>query len=292
MPYDIKDDHPDCPGFAVVDADGNMESCHTTMAAAENHMAGLADDDMKKMGRSVETDFVRSVPFALERSDDQGDGLTLAGYAAVFNTPTRIDSWEGQFDEVISRGAFKQTIAERKPVLQFDHGRGLIGSLPIGNITRLREDKRGLYVEARLFDNWAVQPVRDAIAGGAITGMSFRFRVPEGGDTWKARRDDVPLRTITAADVPELGPVVFPAYRETEVSVRARELVDELLEHEDVRRDVALLLAAPQISTRTDVTLRTDEKPTTESVTPEVTVKPDPRLLRLRAAAITLRRTP
>lgn len=245
---------------------------------------------------SAETDFVRSVPFELIRSDE-GDGLTLTGYAAVFNTPTRIDSWEGQFDEVIARGAFKDTIASHKPVLQFDHGRGLIGSLPIGNITRLREDKRGLYVEARLFDNWAVQPVRDAITGGAITGMSFRFRVAEGGDTWKNRKDNVPLRTITAADVPELGPVVFPAYRETEVSVRSQEIVDELLEHEDIRRDVALLLAAPQISTARSVTPASDEQPTTESVTPEVTAstdpeRVDPRLLRLQAAAITLRSKP
>jgi HK97 family phage prohead protease len=250
----------------------------------------LEDEEMTPY--QAERDYVRSVPFELERADDEGDGLTLRGYAAVFNSPTRIDSWEGQFDEVISRGAFKQTIDRTQPVLQFDHGRGLIGSLPIGTITRLREDKKGLYVEARLFDNWAVQPVRDAIAGGAINGMSFRFRVPEGGDTWKARKNEVPLRTLTALDVPELGPVVFPAYRETEVSVRSKEIVDELLTDESVRRDVAFLLAAPQISTRSDVTLAADErKPTAESVTPEATACQEPKRfnpshLRLRVAAI------
>ncbi len=218
---------------------------------------------------TTERDFCRSVPFELQRSDD-GDGLTLRGYAAVFDSPTRINSWEGEFDEQIARGAFSRTIAERKPVLQFDHGRGLIGSLPIGQITRLREDRKGLYVEARLFDNWAVQPVRDAIAGGAIDGMSFRFMVPDDGDTWQKRSGDVPLRTLTDVDMVELGPVVFPAYRDTEVSVRAAEMV-EALGDETLRREVALLLAAPQISTRVPVERDEAENPTADCVKPAVT---------------------
>ena len=41
----------------------------------------------------------------------EGDtGNTLVGYAATFDSTTRIDSWEGQFDETIQRGAFSKTI--------------------------------------------------------------------------------------------------------------------------------------------------------------------------------------
>jgi HK97 family phage prohead protease len=256
----------------------------------------IEDDEFAGFG-DAPTDYRREVPFELIRSDDgDGDGLTLRGYAAVFDSTTRIDSWEGQFDEKIARGAFRRTIAERKPVMQFDHGRGLIGSLPIGNITRLREDKRGLYVEARLFDNWAVQPIRDAIAGQAISGMSFRFNVPAGGDTWKARKGDVPLRTLTDLDVPELGPVVFPAYKDTEVGVRARE-VFEALRDDDVRRGVALLLAAPNL-TADDVTLAGADEPTATSVTPGATANHgqrtivDPRLHKLIACAVSHRSNP
>jgi len=36
----------------------------------------------------------RSVAFELERADSDGDGLTLEGYAAVFDSETVIDSWE------------------------------------------------------------------------------------------------------------------------------------------------------------------------------------------------------
>ena len=159
--------------------------------------------------------------FDLIRADG-GDGLTLSGYAAVFNSPTRIDSWEGEFDEVIAPGAFKRTIRSGTPVMQFDHGQHpLIGSLPIASIRRLREDARGLYVEANVFDNWMTEPLRDAIREQAISGMSFRFQVVK--DEWANKSDPkkVPLRTIKEVRLFELGPVVFPAYADTSVSLRS-----------------------------------------------------------------------
>jgi len=160
----------------------------------------------------------RAVEFRAESSS--GDGRTLEGYAAVFDTPTRIDSWEGQFDEQIARGAFNRTLSARKPVLQFDHGHDArTGSVPIGAIEDIREDARGLFVRAQLFDNAVVEPIRQAIAGGAIDGMSFRFRVND--DQWVKRKNEVDLRTIREVELFELGPVVFPAYQATTVGVRS-----------------------------------------------------------------------
>ena len=134
----------------------------------------------------------RAVTF--ETRDVADDGFTLEGYAAVFDTPTRIDSWEGLFDERIARGAFSKSLSERKPVMQFDHGHDIAtGSVPIAAIEAVREDDHGLFVSARMFDNPRVEPIRQAIAGGAIDGMSFRFRVTR--ESWDETRD-VPMRTI------------------------------------------------------------------------------------------------
>ena len=158
------------------------------------------------------------------RPSEGGDGLTLEGYAAVFNTPTRIDSWEGRFDEVIAPGAFKRTINAKGPSgirLQFNHGQDVMfGELPIGAIEELREDVRGLYVRARLHDNWFTEPIRDAIASGAVSGMSFRFKVH---DDERDTSGDVELRTIRELELFEAGPVVWPAYPDTTVSVRSAE---------------------------------------------------------------------
>lgn len=183
-------------------------------------------------------DLTRSVPFRLVRAEGD-DGLTLDGYAAVFESPTRIDSWEGLFDEVIARGAFAKTLQERSPVIQFDHGQHpMIGSIPIAVAKRWTEDAHGLHVEARLHDNWLTQPVRDAIADGSITGMSFRFSVVK--ETWD-ESGDVPLRTIHEVRLFEAGPVVFPAYADTSVGVRSREIAT-LLADPEARADLARAL--------------------------------------------------
>lgn len=163
------------------------------------------------------------------------DGRTLEGYAAVFGTSARIADLQGDFDEVIVRGAFTRSLSQRTPVLQFEHGRDpRVGAVPIGAIDDLDEDEQGLHVRATLFDNPVVEPVRQAIAGRAIKGMSFRFSVPDGGDKW-ARNGKYDRREVRDADVFELGPVVFPAYDATTVGVRS------LLAHLDPEERRALV---------------------------------------------------
>lgn len=207
---------------------------------------------------------LRSVPFQLVRAEgdaeSEGDGLTLEGYAAVFDAATEIDSWEGTFSETIRKGAFRKTIRENTPVLQFDHGRHpLVGSIPIGAIDALSEDDQGLYVRARLSDNWLIQPVRDAIAERSIKGMSFRFSVIR--EEWRDRdgklikADELPRllwdpgergplqRTLIELRVPELGPVVFPAYTQTSVDVRARSVAQLIGQDRDLAREVRASLA-------------------------------------------------
>lgn len=206
-------------------------------------------------------DLERSAAFDIIRADDDGaDGLTLEGYAAVFDTPTRIDSWEGEFDEQIARGAFRKSLRERTPRLQFDHGRHpVVGSIPIGVFTELGEDERGLHVVARLTDNWLVQPVRDAIRDGGIDGMSFRFSVVReewrdvDGKLIKAEElarllwepgDRGPLqRTLKEVKIAEAGPVVWPAYEATTVGVRARDMATAIRSDEELRRQVQRALA-------------------------------------------------
>jgi phage head maturation protease len=199
------------------------------------------------------TDVLRSSPFAVRAAADgePGDGLTLDGFAAVFNRLAVIDSWEGKFKEQIAPGSMKKSFREAPPVIQFDHGRHpLIGSLPIAELTRIEEasdpelaPEGGAHVLGRIMDNWLMQPVRDAIANRSVNGMSFRFTVVR--EIWtdaagKQIRDeeqlrellrrtwyeDVPdeellTRTLKELRVPELGPVVFPAYADTSVGVRS-----------------------------------------------------------------------
>lgn len=195
----------------------------------------------------VREDLTRTARFVARAADaaaGEGDGLTLDGYGAVFDAETVIDSWEGTFREVLARGCFKKSLRERTPKMQFDHGRHpLIGSIPIGTFDDgyPAEDDQGLRVVGRLTDNWLIQPVRDAIASGSIDGMSFRFSVireqwtmPDGKRLtdprriaellWAPPEEGLLLRTIQEVKLSEVGPVTWPAYEQTSVGVRARQL--------------------------------------------------------------------
>jgi len=205
-------------------------------AAAKKFGITVADMPSQSNSRPVDSMCVRAFTF---ESRSSSDGRTLEGYAAVFNQAARIQDMQGEFDEVILPGAFTRSLERRTPVLQFEHGRDpRVGAVPIGAIQDLREDDQGLYVRARLFDNPTVEPVRQAIAEKAITGMSFRFSVPKGGDTW-SKRDGTDYREIGDTDTREIGPVVFPAYDQTTVSVRSLLAQLDVDEHRMLLRELA-----------------------------------------------------
>ncbi|KKM82194.1 hypothetical protein LCGC14_1322060 [marine sediment metagenome] len=219
--------------------------------------------------------FIRSVDF---RMVENSDGQTLEGYAAVFDSPTVINGWEGHFVEVIERGAFARTVRDNpKPVMQFDHGtHPMVGGLPIGTIQELREDDEGLFVRAKLHDNWLIEPVRDAIREGSLTGMSFKFTIPEGGVTVTRGEDDIEIHTLTDLNFHELGPVVWPAYKETSVGVRSRELADILTNDAEARTVVAAALYGTKINGDTEVTVDpSDVDPTVADTDTDLAVRSD-----------------
>ena len=258
------------------------------------------------------TDVLRSTPFALRAAADgePADGLTLDGYAAVFNRLTIIDSWEGRFKEGIAPGSMKRSFREDPPVIQFDHGRHpLIGSLPITELKSVSEDtdpelapEGGAHVLGRISDNWLMQPVRDAIANRSVKGMSFRFTVVKEkwtDATGRTIRDDDELRqllrrtwledvpdeelltrTLQELRVPELGPVVFPAYTDTSISVRS--MLDRL---ERLRPAELLELAerAKDLAMESDTRGADGGEPDTEPRTAHVAISPEKLRLQERA---------
>jgi uncharacterized protein len=159
------------------------------------------------------------------RSGEPGDGLSIAGYIARFGESTEITDWLGTYTEEIRRGAFARTLAERGPAkvkMQFNHGHdSTFGALPIGVWTDLREDRKGLWGEGRIHDNWHTIPIRHAIESGALDGMSFKFKPISAIERKAGKAGELDHRTLTEVALFEAGVVVHPAYEGTTVGIRS-----------------------------------------------------------------------
>jgi HK97 family phage prohead protease len=122
---------------------------------------------------------------------------SFSGYASLF----------GEVDlgkDAIKAGAFEKTLNQRgaagiRMLWQHDPNQ------PIGVWTKVREDKRGLYVEGKLTTGVAkAQEVLELMRSGAIDGLSIGFK------TVRARADAAGVRHIHEADLWEISVVTFP----------------------------------------------------------------------------------
>lgn len=153
------------------------------------------------------------------------DGLNLEGYAAVFNLPSLPMSFPSvgggkRFREVIHPGAFARTLNAKPDVtLRYQHN---LTTLPLGRTKsetmELVEDERGLRVRAQLPDNEWGRPIRDAVARGDISGMSFRFSAVI--DDWENGPDGHVRHLREVRLGPEVSITDYPAYPDTSVMVR------------------------------------------------------------------------
>lgn len=162
-----------------------------------------------------------------KKSDDSLP--TIVGYAAVFDKQTKIGGRWWSYNEVIKRGAFTRTLKEGADVRALiDHDPSkIIGRSKAGSL-RMVEDTHGLHVEIEPSNTQTSRDLVENIRNGNITGMSFGFQIVT--DNWRMV-DGEELREIFDVDLFDVSPVTFPAYDQTEVSVRSalgNEVIDQL----------------------------------------------------------------
>lgn len=157
---------------------------------------------------------------ALDAADvEVRDGRTVAGILVPWDTPARINP---KLTEGFRSGAFDRQM-ERPFRVPFSRGHlgpnGTMGGQAVGRLTMLRNDKRGLYGEARVSQTEAGDELLTLLRDGVYEALSIGFRdmapnLPDvQGITWR-----------TAANLTELAVVVTPAYEDayvTEVRTQA-----------------------------------------------------------------------
>jgi len=143
-----------------------------------------------------------------------GDGSTLVGYAAVFDSPSEPLPWT----EFVKRGAFRKTIKDGADVrLLIDHEGVPLARSRSGTLL-LEEDDYGLRVEAQLdTNNPDAAKILSALRRGDISQMSFAFETVK--DSWSTDKRTRELREVKLFDV---SVVTYPAYEQTVAQVRSR----------------------------------------------------------------------
>jgi HK97 family phage prohead protease len=176
--------------------------------------------ELHERGERVTKGIEQRIAFQDLEIRQEGDGMTLRGYAAVFNSPSQ----PLPFIETIERGAFRDSLNSRNDIkLLWNHDTSIVlGSSRAGTL-KLVEDERGLYVEANLPDTQAGRDAVISIQRGDVTGFSFGFRVAAGGDVWLNANERV-LKRVNIHEV-SVG-VAFPAYLGTEGTANVRSVTD------------------------------------------------------------------
>ena len=176
--------------------------------------------ELAQRGERVSKGIEQRVAFQDLEVRAEADGMTLRGYAAVFNSPSQ----PLPFTETIQPGAFRDSLKSRNDIkLLWNHDTSIVlGSTRAGTL-KLVENDRGLYVESILPDTQAGRDAAVSIQRGDVTGFSFGFRVPAGGDEWLNANERV-LKRVNIHEV-SVG-VAFPAYLGTEGTANVRSITE------------------------------------------------------------------
>lgn len=128
---------------------------------------------------------------------EAGEFYIVKGYASVFGNKD-LD------DDVIQKGAFADSLKSRHPQFLWGHD---MGAVPIGRISHIGEDHKGLYFEAEMpkDDERVKGQIAPQLRIGSIKGVSIGFRIKE-----RAHEKDG-SRLIKTAELFEISLVNVPA---------------------------------------------------------------------------------
>ena len=146
------------------------------------------------------------------------DSLILEGMPIVYNQPTTINDPAGKYIEIIRSGALDGADLSDARLL-YNHDLNKVPLARTPKTMQFIKDPAGLKMVANLPDTVEAKSVHTAVMRGDLSGMSFAFKVPVGGDSYDAATN---TRTIHKIEkVYEISVVPFPAYPQTSVEARA-----------------------------------------------------------------------
>lgn len=147
------------------------------------------------------------------------DEMIIEGYFAVYNTETEL--WPGAFEE-IAPGSFDNTLSNDIRAL-INHDTSLVLGRTKAGTLELKTDSRGLWGRIKINpnDTDAVN-LYERVKRGDVNQCSFGFNIISEETEY---RDDGTVKwIIKEVDLHEVSVCTFPAYEETGVQARHKQV--------------------------------------------------------------------
>jgi uncharacterized protein len=156
--------------------------------------------------------------FKITRATQENEDRIIEGYFALFENETEL--FPGVF-EVITKGAFTNTLKNDIRAL-WNHNTQYVLARNKSGTLEITEDDKGLYGVIKLPNTQYANDVYELVQRGDVDQCSFGFNIigedleelADGGLRWR----------INEADLHEISVVTFPAYENTSVKARARQV--------------------------------------------------------------------
>ena len=156
--------------------------------------------------------------FQVTRQEEAPDEMLIEGYFALYESETEL--FEG-VHEIISRGAFDKTLNNDIRALWNHNTQYVLGRNKSGSL-ELKTDDKGLFASIRLPNTQYARDLYELVKRGDVDQCSFGFNITgenveelaSGGYRWR----------INEADLHEVSVVTFPAYENTSVQARSKQV--------------------------------------------------------------------
>jgi len=166
----------------------------------------------------------RYFPITEIRALEEDSKLIIEGYPIVYEQYA--DIWG--FKEIIRKGAATNALKRSDELVLWDHESGQPMAARKNGTLEAKEDEKGVFIRADVSKTIWGRSGYEAIKNGIIDQMSFAFDVEQ--DHWFHEKvgdgeDEIEIREILEfAELYDYSPVSYPAYEDTVVQARSKEL--------------------------------------------------------------------
>lgn len=171
--------------------------------------------DNQKQQRTMQTTFN-----ILRENSQDDDKKIIRGYFALYENETEL--WDNCY-EIISKGAFKDTITKNDIRALINHDTTLVlGRTKAGTLI-LKEDEKGLYGEIHINCNDTdALNLYERVKRGDVDQCSIGFNIKD--EDYEELADGGVRFRVNEIDLYEVSCCTFPAYEDTSIQARKKDV--------------------------------------------------------------------